>query len=180
MSAFCILTQTNPKITQEVPCFIRDLGAIKMKTHLLILSILLLPYFGEAQATKTDSIVDYISSIELYSISSLKYLPIDSLCKGRESNGLGYNEETRELQYANHMTNINGVCSVTEYFYHRNALIFILIGSNEKKELDNIYVHNSQIESTSLNAEIANELVVKGMTILNEYQLKNKTAPNTK
>ena len=30
MSAFCILTQTNPKITQEVPCFIRDLYASKM------------------------------------------------------------------------------------------------------------------------------------------------------
>ena len=32
MSAFCILTQANPKITQEVPCFIRDLPPIREMT----------------------------------------------------------------------------------------------------------------------------------------------------
>ena len=39
MSAFCILTQTNPKNTQEVPCFIRGLGTTKEIMIGLILSI---------------------------------------------------------------------------------------------------------------------------------------------
>ena len=56
LSAFCILTQTNPKITQEVPCFIRDLAVIEMKRTLtlIILGLVFITGCSEQTPVITD------------------------------------------------------------------------------------------------------------------------------
>lgn len=138
----------------------------------------LIPILGISQS-KTDSIVDYISGIEIVSISSLKHQPIDSICKGFfVQSGRCSDTESGWLIHANEVSNTEDECMIVEYFFHEQELVFILIGSSITEKLDQIYISNSTIIKSTLNLNQSTEYLNNGLNILKEFKRKNKTAPN--
>jgi hypothetical protein len=142
----------------------------KMKPlRLLIIALILIPFFGLSQTEKTESIVTHISSQHLFSINSLKHQPIDTLCKNGGSYSRGSNTETGELIRACQMTKSEDECLVVEYFYHENELIFILIGSDSRGQLDEVYIVNSEIIESTLAINQSSEYLNDGLNILEEF-----------
>jgi hypothetical protein len=77
--------------------------------------------------------------------------------------------KTGELIRACQMTKSEDECLVVEYFYHENELIFILIGSDSRGQLDEVYIVNSEIIESTLAINQSSEYLNDGLNILEEF-----------